>query len=74
MQQPTGDADATKSADDAPFPLTDADRWVLSLTDEQFPCHDWADMTDIICTIPFLRVTTLCYPTTSRAMAAYTPL
>jgi len=52
VQQPTNNAGAVKSADDAPFPLTDADRWVLSLTDEQFPCHDWADMADIIRTTP----------------------
>ncbi|KAJ1337674.1 DUF3605 domain-containing protein [Microdochium nivale] len=41
-------ASSAKSADDTPFPLTDIDRWVLSLTDEEFPYHDWKDMTDII--------------------------
>ncbi|KAH8589232.1 hypothetical protein B0O99DRAFT_637162 [Bisporella sp. PMI_857] len=33
---------------DAPFPLTDVDRWVLSLTDEEFKYHDWEDMRKII--------------------------
>lgn len=33
---------------DPPFPLTDVDRWVLSLTDEEFHYHDWDDMKKII--------------------------
>lgn len=33
---------------DPPFPLTDVDRWVLSLTDEEFQYHDWDDMKKII--------------------------
>ncbi|KAI0887463.1 uncharacterized protein GGS22DRAFT_109715 [Annulohypoxylon maeteangense] len=34
--------------DDAPFPLTDVDRWVLSLTDEEYHYHDWEEMKQII--------------------------
>lgn len=33
---------------DAPFPLTETDRWILSLTDEQYEYHDWEDMRKII--------------------------
>ncbi|KAK6067307.1 hypothetical protein SCUP234_11682 [Seiridium cupressi] len=33
---------------EAPFPLTDVDKWVLSLTDEEFHYHDWEDMKKII--------------------------
>ncbi len=33
---------------DPPFPLTDVDKWVLSLTDEEFHYHDWEDMRRII--------------------------
>ncbi|KAI1335100.1 hypothetical protein F5Y15DRAFT_256181 [Xylariaceae sp. FL0016] len=36
------------SEDDYPFPLTDVDKWILSLTDEEFHCHDWEDMKQII--------------------------
>jgi hypothetical protein len=35
-------------AEDAPFPLTDVDRWVLSLTDEEFQYHDWEDLKMVI--------------------------
>ncbi|KAI1405858.1 hypothetical protein F4819DRAFT_482308 [Hypoxylon fuscum] len=34
--------------EEAPFPFTDADRLVLSLTDEEYQCHDWEDMKSII--------------------------
>ena len=40
-----GDAAAEE---DHPFPLTDTDRYVLSLTDEQYVHHDWADLKNII--------------------------
>jgi hypothetical protein len=33
---------------DAPFPLTDVDRWVLSQTDEEFHLHDWDELREII--------------------------
>lgn len=33
---------------DPPFPLTDVDKWVLSLTDEEFHYHDWDDMSKVI--------------------------
>lgn len=29
---------------DAPFPLTEVDKWILSQTDEEFKLHDWEDL------------------------------
>jgi hypothetical protein len=34
--------------EEAPFPLTDVDRWVLSQTDEEFKYHDWEELKEII--------------------------
>ncbi|KIH91838.1 hypothetical protein SPBR_01998 [Sporothrix brasiliensis 5110] len=34
--------------EDHPFPLTDTDRYVLSLTDEQYVKHDWEDLKNVI--------------------------
>ncbi|KAI0115147.1 hypothetical protein F4814DRAFT_308426 [Daldinia grandis] len=34
--------------EDAPFPLTDVDKWILSLTDEEYQYHDWEDVKKII--------------------------
>lgn len=34
--------------EEAPFPLTDIDRWVLSQTDEEFKKHDWDELREII--------------------------
>ncbi|KAI1393544.1 uncharacterized protein F4822DRAFT_384980 [Hypoxylon trugodes] len=34
--------------EDAPFPLTEVDKWVLSLTDEEYQYHDWEEMKKII--------------------------
>ena len=34
--------------EDHPFPLTDTDRYVLSLTDEQYIKHDWNDLKNVI--------------------------
>lgn len=34
--------------EDAPFPLTDVDKWILSQTDEEFKMHDWDDLKTII--------------------------
>ncbi|CZR69274.1 uncharacterized protein PAC_19174 [Phialocephala subalpina] len=36
--------------EEAPFPLTDVDRWVLSQTDEEFHLHDWEELKVIIAT------------------------
>jgi hypothetical protein len=33
---------------DPPFPLTEVDKWVLSLTDDEFHYHDWEDIKKII--------------------------
>ncbi|KAI0408642.1 hypothetical protein F4802DRAFT_357655 [Xylaria palmicola] len=43
-----GDLAAKKSQEEAPFPLTEVDKWVLSLTDEEFHCHDWEELEKII--------------------------
>ncbi|CAJ2506179.1 Uu.00g003090.m01.CDS01 [Anthostomella pinea] len=43
-----GDLPVKTSPEEAPFPLTDVDKWVLSLTDEDFHCHDWEDMKNIV--------------------------
>ncbi len=31
-----------------PFPLTDADRYILSITDEEYNFHDWDDLDKVI--------------------------
>ncbi|KAK2756693.1 hypothetical protein FQN54_005139 [Arachnomyces sp. PD_36] len=36
--------------EELPFNLTDLDREVLSQTDEEFVCHDWAEMRKIVAT------------------------
>lgn len=34
--------------EEAPFPLTDVDRWVLSQTDEEFTYHTWDELRQLI--------------------------
>jgi hypothetical protein len=34
--------------EEAPFPLTDVDKWVLSQTDEEFTYHTWDELREII--------------------------
>ncbi|KAI0434118.1 hypothetical protein F5Y09DRAFT_5683 [Xylaria sp. FL1042] len=43
-----GDLSANTPPAEAPFPLTEVDKWVLSLTDEEFHYHDWEDLKKII--------------------------
>ena len=43
-----GNAAGGNEEEEAPFPLTDVDRWVLSQTDEEFKYHDWAELKEII--------------------------
>lgn len=43
-----GDLPVNKLPEEAPFPLTEVDRWVLSQTDEEFHYHDWDDLKNII--------------------------
>ncbi|KAI0544582.1 hypothetical protein F4679DRAFT_518749 [Xylaria curta] len=43
-----GDLPVQALAEEAPFPLTEVDKWVLSQTDEEFHYHDWEDMKKII--------------------------
>lgn len=37
-----------QAGEEAPFPLTDVDKWVLSLTDEEFKYHNWEELKEII--------------------------
>ena len=47
--------------EEAPFPLTDVDRWVLSQTDEEFKYHDWEELKEIIGEMfCLLAVTVIC--------------
>ena len=39
---------STTAQEEAPFPLTDTDRWVLSLTDEEYAYHTWDELKTII--------------------------
>lgn len=34
--------------EEAPFPLTEVDKWVLSQTDEEFHKHGWQELKEII--------------------------
>ncbi|KAL2270425.1 hypothetical protein VTJ83DRAFT_2609 [Remersonia thermophila] len=34
--------------EETPFPLTDVDRWVLSQTDDEFRCHTWDELRELI--------------------------
>lgn len=44
-----GDGVGTINAEaEAPFPLTDVDKWVLSQTDDEFKKHDWDDLKQVI--------------------------
>lgn len=38
----------SSGSEEAPFPLTDVDKWVLSQTDDEFKKHDWDDLKLII--------------------------
>lgn len=37
-----------KAGEEAPFPLTDIDKWVLSQTDEEFKYHNWDELREIL--------------------------
>ncbi|KAI1820316.1 hypothetical protein F4861DRAFT_73395 [Xylaria intraflava] len=43
-----GDLQIAMTAEESPFPLTEVDKYVLSLTDEQFHYHDWEELKKII--------------------------
>ncbi|KAI0969409.1 hypothetical protein F4678DRAFT_173659 [Xylaria arbuscula] len=43
-----GDLSVNTAPAEAPFPLTEVDKWVLSLTDDEFHYHDWEDLKNII--------------------------
>ncbi|KAF8849791.1 hypothetical protein BDZ45DRAFT_680274 [Acephala macrosclerotiorum] len=51
MGDNTNPLDKEKVAEEeAPFPLTDVDRWVLSQTDDEVHLHDWEELKVIIAT------------------------
>ncbi|KAK1239136.1 hypothetical protein MKX08_006197 [Trichoderma sp. CBMAI-0020] len=43
-----GDQGSLQALADAPFPLTEVDKWVLSQSDEDYKLHDWDDLRQII--------------------------
>jgi hypothetical protein len=43
-----GDQSTLQALADAPFPLTEVDKWVLSQSDEDYKLHDWDDLRRII--------------------------
>lgn len=43
-----GDNANNVEVEEAPFPLTDTDRYVLSLTDEEYQYHYWDELKEII--------------------------
>ncbi|KAL7795802.1 hypothetical protein V8C37DRAFT_373497 [Trichoderma ceciliae] len=43
-----GDQNALQAIADAPFPLTEVDKWVLSQSDEDYKLHDWDELRHII--------------------------
>ncbi|UKZ81215.1 hypothetical protein TrVFT333_008987 [Trichoderma virens FT-333] len=43
-----GDQSTLQAVADAPFPLTEVDKWVLSQSDEDYKLHDWDDLKHII--------------------------
>lgn len=43
-----GDQGSLQGLADAPFPLTEVDKWVLSQSDEDYKLHDWDDLRHII--------------------------
>ena len=50
----TGDNVDDVAVEDAPFPLTDTDKYVLSLTDEEYEHHDWDELRKIIGELDYL--------------------
>jgi hypothetical protein len=48
-----------KLEEEAPFPLTDVDKWVLSQTDEEFHLHNWDELREIIGGESFISITVL---------------
>ncbi|KAI1105933.1 hypothetical protein F4804DRAFT_90619 [Jackrogersella minutella] len=42
------DVSVRATPEDAPFPLTEVDKWVLSLTDDEYQYHDWESVKKII--------------------------
>ncbi len=43
-----GKPSGKKLEEEAPFPLTEVDKWVLSQTDEEFHLHSWDELREII--------------------------
>lgn len=51
------DLEKIQAVEEAPFPLTDIDKWVLSQTDEEFHLHNWEELKEIIGTSHVLSYT-----------------
>jgi hypothetical protein len=49
----------TAKDEEAPFPLTDVDRMVLSQTDEEFVAHTWEGLRELLGTAISLHCFTL---------------
>ena len=63
-----GDGRNVQEEEEAPFPLTDTDKWVLSQTDEQFQLHDWDELKEIIGKIhDYTQLLTSLVSSTSKA-------
>lgn len=45
---PNPNPNQNTAVEESPFPLTDVDKWVLSQTDEEFKCHSWDELRDLI--------------------------
>lgn len=58
-----GDQGSLQALADAPFPLTEVDKWVLSQSDEDYKLHDWDDLRHIIGECPCALYWRLCYST-----------
>ncbi|KAK4169517.1 hypothetical protein QBC43DRAFT_307898 [Cladorrhinum sp. PSN259] len=40
--------DKVMKPEETPFPLTEVDKWVLSQTDEEFQCHGWEELRELL--------------------------
>jgi hypothetical protein len=43
-----GDNADNITVEDSPFPLTDTDKYVLSLTDEEYQYHYWDELREVV--------------------------
>jgi hypothetical protein len=62
-----GDNRSIGEKEEAPFPLTETDMWVLSQTDEEFKLHNWDELKEIIGELDSLVSIFLCPLPPSKA-------